>query len=367
MDVLKLMQDNPMQPGESVMGYARRLSKKYGCHTQSVRKQYYKLKKRNEHQALYAQAESVGFNADEVGHYWYKSKHISAHVKPEKISYENLRDDLIRELSAYSPIFPKIDHPVNTDPHLLVIDPADVHIGKLANEFGTGDRYNSDIAIKRVIEGVLGVLRKARGYEIDQILFVAGNDIIHTDNTKRTTTNGTPQDTDGMWYDNFMDAKDLYIRVIELLLNYAPVHYCFNPSNHDFVQGLLLSDVIHTYFRNHPNMTFDVDLKHRKYYTYGVNLIGTTHGDGAKQADLPLLAANESEDWSKCKHRYIYTHHVHHKNSKDYPGVTVESLRSPSGADYWHHKAGYQHAPKAIEGFLHHPEFGQVARFTHLF
>jgi hypothetical protein len=47
--------------------------------------------------------------------------------------------------------------------------------------------------------------------------------------------------------------------------------------------------------------------------------------------------------------------------------VCVETLRSPSGADSWHHRNGYQHAPKAIEGFIHHPEHGQVARLTHLF
>jgi hypothetical protein len=48
------------------------------------------------------------------------------------------------------------------------------------------------------------------------------------------------------------------------------------------------------------------------------------------------------------KHRYIYTQH--HKTSKDYAGITVESLRSPSGTDSWHHRNG-QHAPKAVEGF----------------
>jgi len=28
---------------------------------------------------------------------------------------------------------------------------------------------------------------------------------------------------------------------------------------------------------------------------------------------------------------------------------------------------GFQHSPKAIEGFLHSKEHGQIARFTHLF
>ena len=101
---------------------------------------------------------------------------------------------------------------------------------------------------------------------------------------------------------------------------------------------------------------------------YGKNLIGTTHGDGAKFQDLPLLMAQEaSEHWSETKHRYVYTHHVHHKTSKDFVGVTVESLRSPSGTDSWHHRNGYQHNPKAVEGFIHSKEFGQVARLTHIF
>jgi len=74
-----------------------------------------------------------------------------------------------------------------------------------------------------------------------------------------------------------------------------------------------------------------------------------------------------SKEWAETKHRYIYTHHVHHKTSKDYAGITIESLRSPSGTDSWHHRNGYQHAPKAVEGFLHCKENGQIARITHIF
>ena len=79
------------------------------------------------------------------------------------------------------------------------------------------------------------------------------------------------------------------------------------------------------------------------------------------------MAQEASGDWSYTKHRYVYTHHVHHKNAKDYVGVTVESLRSPSGTDSWHHRNGYQHNPKAVEGYLHHPIHGQIARLTHIF
>lgn len=367
MDILKLIEQYPFKESESKAAWARRVAPLVGWKPESLRVQFNRQRRKSEHKALYDDALKKGYNADKVGNYWHKGKHISAHVKTDVISYDEIRYDLIRELSEYSPKFDTYRYEKKENPHLLVIDPADVHIGKLSNEYGTGDEYNSDIAVKRVVEGVLGILQKAKGFDIDQILFVAGNDILHTDNTKKSTTNGTLQDVDGMWYDNFLIAKDIYIRVMELLIAHAPVHFVFNPSNHDYQSGFFLSDVIYTYFRNHKNVTFDVGIKHRKYYRYFDNLIGTTHGDGAKRDALPNLMAVESNHWSECKHRYIYTHHIHHKDAKDFPGVTVESVRSPSGTDTWHHIKGYQHAPKAIEGYLHHPKHGQVARLTHLF
>lgn len=256
------------------------------------------------------------------------------------------------------------------DEHLLVLDPCDIHIGKLASAFEVGhqDAYNVEIACQRVRDGVEGIIQKTKGFNIDKILFIAGNDILHTDNTKRTTTNNTPQDTDGMWHENFIKAKELYIEVLNRLLKIADIHYVHVCSNHDYMMGFLLSEVVATYFNQCENITFDVSPTYRKYYKYHSNLIGTAHGDYSKNGDLPLAMAHEAKEmWSTTEHRYIYTHHVHHKTSKDYMGICVESLRSASGADSWHHKSLYQHAPKAIEAFLHHKENGQIARITHIF
>ena len=284
--------------------------------------------------------------------------------------FEEFYKQLLKDLASIDNK-PKTIKRANTDQykdsHLLVIDPADVHIGKLADSFETGEDYNSQIAVQRVREGVEGILDKIKCFGVDKILFVGGNDILHVDTPKNTTTSGTTQDSDSMWYNNFLTAKQLYVEILMRLLKVADVHFVFNPSNHDYMSGFFLADVIQTYFKDCENITFDCSIAHRKYFKYGQNLIGTTHGDGGKAQDLPLAMAHESKDWSDCRHRYIYTHHVHHKNSKDYMGVNVESMRSPSGADSWHHRNLYQHAPKAIEGFLHHPEFGQIARITHLF
>ena len=283
---------------------------------------------------------------------------------------ETFKEELLESISKISTRPKTINRELvqAQDGHLLVVDPADIHIQKLATEFETGDDYNTQIACRRVIEGVEGLIRKSSGFHIDKVLFVGGNDILHTDTPKKTTTSGTFQDVDSNWYTAFSVAKSLYIDVIDRLLEVADVHFVHNPSNHDWMIGTLLADVIETYYRDCKNITFDCNLQHRKYFKYGKNLIGTTHGDGAKNDILPILMATEEPVmWSETKHRYVYTHHVHHKVAKDYIGVTVESLRSPSGTDGWHNRNGFCGVPKAVEGFVHHPEFGQIARLTHNF
>ena len=329
---------------------------------------------RNRSQGVLDACRNVGVGAETAPMLWLKTKTESVRVTnplykaPEQKNFENLSEQLIKDLKNYSPKFTKLERIENKDSYLLVVDPADIHIGKLCSAFESGESYNNQIAVQRVIEGVKGILNKVQGFNIDKILFIGGNDILHIDNPKRTTTSGTPQDTDGMWHSNFLIAKQLYVDVLEILLSIADVHFTFNPSNHDYTNGFFLAQVIEAYFKNCENITFDTSIAHRKGFKYFNNLIGTTHGDGAKQDLLPLLMATEFPmEWANTKHRYIYTHHVHHKTSKDYIGITVESLRSPSGTDSWHHRNGYLGVPKAVEAFLHCKENGQIARITHVF
>jgi hypothetical protein len=327
----------------------------------------------NDYRRIKDEATKQGVPIEDVKHGWLKSDKSSLfftnpnYKDEEQKEAETFRAALLKDFSNFSPKYTKVKRKPSSDGHLMVISPADVHIGKLCTSFETGEEYNQQIAVKRVMEGVDGLLNSASGWNLDSIHLIIGNDILHTDTPRRTTTSGTPQDTDGMWYENFLNGVRLYVDVINTLKQVADVHVSYNPSNHDYTNGFFLAQLIETHFRLDKNVTFDVSIAHRKYYAYGENLIGSSHGDGAKIQDLPLLMAHESKHWTECKHRYIYTHHLHHKTSKDVMSVCVETLRSPSGTDSWHHRNGYQHAPKAIEAFIHHKRNGQIARLTHLF
>ena len=318
------------------------------------------------------EARAAGINPESVNAGWVKSKESSLYFKnpnyktPIEIGLESLCSDVIKEVKEYSPTYKTIKRTKSKDGHLLIIDPADIHVGKLCSAYETGQDYNQNIAVKRVLDGVKGLLDKSNGFNIDKIIFVGGNDILHTD-TPNKTTKGTQVEQDGTWYNNFLTAKKLYVDIIEMLLQVADVEMVFNPSNHDYQSGFFLAQTIEAHFNNCKNVTFDVSIAHRKYSTYGNSLIMTTHGDGAKQIDLgSLMSVEAKEHWAMSEHRYAYTHHVHHKSSKDYINITVETLRSPSPADSWHSTKGYI-SKEAVEAFVHSKENGQIARLSHFY
>lgn len=322
--------------------------------------------------------EKVNLKEEDWSIGWIKEDGISLLVKnPKKekgISLEQIRKDFIEEMLKHAPNYSAPEIEKVADPHLLTIDIADLHLGKLATLSESGEEYNVNVAIERCREAVVDLVNKASGYDVKQVLFVIGNDVLHTDNVKRQTTNGTDQDTDGTWYDNFKIARALYVDIIEYLAERFHVHVTHNPSNHDFMSGYMLADSVYSWLHKHQNISWDITSRHRKYFRFGENLISTSHGDGAKLELLPLLMAEEAKkDWGETKFRHIFLHHLHHmkkykfQTGSDFPGVTVEYLRSPSGTDSWHHKNGYQHAPKGIEAFIHSFFNGPVARLTHMF
>jgi len=281
--------------------------------------------------------------------------------------------------------------------NLLVVDLADVHFMKLCIKTETGFEYNREVARHRVIEGTKALLKMAKPMGISRILFVMGNDILHVDNARKSTTSETPQDTDGSVFQGFKDAHRAIVDAIELCAKVADVDLIHCMSNHDWTYGWMLSQTVAAHLRSHPNVNtsaYSLSEAHRKYYRFQNNLFGLTHGDGAKEEKLYGLMVTEAQKHiSECSNRYWLLHHVHHKDrktrdgnkpffrEKDHNGMTaiisgngliesealnIEHVRSPSPPDGWHDRNGYVNR-QGVECFLFHPYDGQKARFTEWF
>lgn len=314
----------------------------------------------------------LGVAPDQVISAWIKDGSTSIHLagRPD---HSNFFDEFLESVKKHAPAYPKIPKPKIREPHLFIFSPADIHIGKYTSREETGHDYDIEIATNRVLDATDSLLQQVSTYSIERIVLVGGNDAIHVDNPKNTTTSGTYQDVTGLWWELVEHAVKMYVKVIESLLAVAPVSVVWVPSNHDFTLGWCVGQILQAWFRRCQGVSFDCTINHRKYLTYGKNLIGFSHGDGARTADLPMLMASEAQDWSETVFRYWYLGHIHHKqrlnwmSTKDFIGVTVEFLRSPAESERWSHTNGFTGVPRAIEGFVHHPDLGQVSRHTRYF
>jgi hypothetical protein len=339
----------------------------------------------DEHEGIAKACDDIDIPLNSARHLWLEVKDENGkkrgnvfasnpdYRKPEPQEEVDFKAALLKDIQEYVPKFPKIKREFQEDGHLLVIDIADLHINKYATSELTGAEYNSKLAVERAILGTKGLLQKSSGFHIDKIIFVIGNDVLNTDNLTHSTTKQTPQDTDVSWYEAFMIAKKCYVECIELCLSVADVDVIHCPSNHDFMSGCFLAEVVSTYFKDCKNITFDTSPSYRKCYRYYNNMINLEHGDKGKALDLPLIYAQSNPKiWYETKFRYGYLHHVHHQDkkqfqsSKDYVGVNITYLRSPSSGDIWHADNGFLNMV-AVEGFIHSKEHGRVSHLTHYF
>lgn len=337
---------------------------------------------------------------------WVKTKNedgtgYSVLLKPPK-NDESLADQIreaIAEVKEGIDLSGMPKPPPPSSDNLCVIDLADCHIGKLCIKSETGYEYNSKVAVHRMIEGAKRLRAKSQLHGVGRFLMVMGNDVLHYDNGAKKTTNGTQQDSDGSPYSIFRDGLFAYRSIIEELIATAPVDMLHVPSNHDRLLGWSLTQTVAASFNGHPmvNATnYNISERHRKYYRYEDSLIGLTHGDGAKESDLPNLMMKEAHDHiSGCNFFYWFVHHLHHKIRKkqaadgkyimverDITGMTIhniggaqhvresrgccpeiEYVRSPSPPDVWHDVEGYVNM-QAVEAYMHTPGYGQSDRFS---
>jgi len=224
------------------------------------------LRDKNVATELVNECNEAGLPLSNVKHFWYKSEKFSIFSKSDGLQLEDVFDPIIKDIQRYSPTIRKIKRNKIKNPHCLILDPSDIHVGKLAVNHESGETYDVKKAVSIVDSGIDSLLQKASGFPIDKIIFVIGNDCLHIDSSSSPVTTGnTSQDMDGKWHDAFLAARDMYVRAIEKCLPLADVEIIFCPSNHDFMSGFMLAQTVKAYFRKSKNITFDASIAHRKY------------------------------------------------------------------------------------------------------
>jgi hypothetical protein len=290
--------------------------------------------------------------------------------KTQEIRARNVISELIIDAQKAAPRYPVLKHTSSKAGLLYEIGIPDLHFGRLTWEEETGEDYDIKIA-RGMVENVLKqLLAYAEQFRVSKILLPIGNDFFNVNNKEGETTHGTRQQEDTRWQKTFRAGRMMAVNMIDACAAIAPVDVLIVPGNHDEERMFYLGDALDCWYHNAKRIAIDNRAIKRKYYSFGANLIGFTHGSEERKNSLTSLMPLEVPQlWAASKYREWHTGDKHHKTDMvqqvdENLGVVVRILRSLAPADAWTFDKGFVGAIHAAESFLWHPANGIVAQFT---
>ena len=239
----------------------------------------------------------------------------------------------------------------------------DAHFGAYAwaEETG-GEDFDTAIASKDLRDAIDLLVQGAPDSETGYLVDVG--DYLHADNR----SNATPASG------NLLDVDTRYQRVIRMAMD--AMRYCvgrmlekhkrvkvfITPGNHNPDSAGWMAMVMEAYYSREKRVEVETSPSKFFYQRFGRNLIGITHGDKIKLAELPsIMAHDRAEDWGQTEHRFWWTGHIHHTKHQEYRGCTVEAFNTLAAGDAWHAASGYR-AARQMQRIDIHRDHGIYSR-----
>lgn len=293
--------------------------------------------------------------------------------KTEEIKATRVFESLVDNAKRFAPKYPKISYPKHQDGLLCEIALPDMQLGRMVMASVTDTVFDlTPEAVLQTADHIVDTLLcRARMFPVERFLFPVGNDFFDSDNVEMTTAHGTPQQDDPRWQKVFDAGKDFLVRAIDKMTVIAPVDVLVIPGNHDETKMFYLGSVLDAWYHANSNVRVNNEPKLRKYYAYGQNLIGLTHGYWEKWGKLDsLMAYEQPKMWAESCHREWHLGDRHHKvdmllkTEELENGVVVRILRSLTPPSAWEYNKAFVGSLKAGEGFLWDKAQGVIAQFT---
>jgi FMN phosphatase YigB (HAD superfamily) len=191
-------------------------------------------------------------------------------------------------------------------------------------------------------------LRLISSRQWEEVLFIIGQDMLHNDNFRGQTANGTPIEQVNMvkaWEDAKMFFQPLLLEALKYAAN---VKVVYSKGNHDESMSWAFVQMLKVIF---PQIVFDDEIIERKAHIFHQVFIGITHGDKAKKNLHNIFPLEFPIEWSKAKTREVHTGHFHVEDSKDIFGMMVRTLSTRNKTDQWHKDNGFVGAHKRFQVF----------------
>jgi DNA-binding XRE family transcriptional regulator len=305
-----------------------------------------------------AKGVSTYYDADgKVRGQWVKSSLDDAKAEEARRA---VLDALSEEVRGMAPL---VQGPVTSNDQLMAVYPlGDPHFGMYAWAKETGEAFDLDEAERLTFGAVDSLVGSAPAADIGIVLPLG--DVFHAnDQSNQTPAHKHQLDVDSRYPKVIQSGIKTFRRaILRALEKHRKVIVRIEQGNHDPEAKWALAFALAAYFENEPRVEIDLTPGKFWYYRFGKVLLGTTHGDTVKQAQLGgVMAADRPEDWGLTKHRYFLSGHVHSSNVLELPGVVCESFRTLAASDAYAAGHGYR-AGRDMRLIVMHREFGEVAR-----
>ena len=300
---------------------------------------------------------STLYDADGV----MKAQWVKTNVDREK-QLEALKE-VIDALKADLPRGEPVSAPTQTSPELCnLFTFTDYHLGMLAWHREGGEDWDLEIAesvINRSMASMIG-----RSPAADTAVVNIQGDFLHTDGKIPVTpAHGHVLDADS----RYPKIRKAAIRIIRNLVKmcleaHQNVHLVIAEGNHDEEGTGWLADFFDVHYENEPRVTVNDSSLPFYVFEWGQTMLGIHHGHKVKNEALPLLfAAQFPEVWGRTKRREIHCGHRHHRDEKEYNGVTVVQHPTLAARDAYAARGGWI-ADRAAWAITYHKQYGAVGR-----
>jgi hypothetical protein len=185
----------------------------------------------------------------------------------------------------------------------------------------------------------------------EEVLITFGSDLMHVDNLKNTTANGTRiQDVDHVQM--IEDVKTFYETIISTASKQAnKVKVVYIKGNHDETTSALLIHWAEARFMNVDNVEVDCSIQEVKIHTFEKVFIALSHGDKGAKRRKNVLSAKYPVEWANAKVRESHTGHLHHEKSLDEFGILERTLPTGAKTDQYHEDNSFEGAHQRFQLF----------------
>lgn len=297
----------------------------------------------------------------------YRISALFSLIKPESV---DVKQEFLNFLKTYKTTYkadPKVIQGFNEgNPCSLLLSLPDLHLDK---------KTTDNVSLKDRAEAFSSVLdslvsRSHRSHYIEEIVFVIGNDFLHSDTFGNTTTKGTPLEVNSTWDNAYEKGFDLLVEsIIKLKLFCKTLKIILIPGNHARTKEFYLAHGLEVFFKSDKNITFERGAEDLKVHKYGETLMCFSHGNNINDK-LPLVFASQFyKEWGECKYKEIILGDKHHNNEKlvraqgEVAGVRMRILPALSGTDTWHKDNLYMGAIQSGIALIYDKKKGKISEF----